>query len=875
MDPNSAFLSALAGLLHDIGKVMVRAEVAGNRIWDEQARRDFGYKHAMLSASFVDRYVPERWRGQVTGPVGNHHRPRSRADRIVQLADRLSAGERADPMEEAEPRQIHPRQLRSIFTRVRADGVAHPGPEEAYLPLAPLAVEQDALFPGPPLPDEKVWSRYRALWDELERASQALYQAHAADGRLESYLEGLLLALQRTTWCIPSAYYGNVPDISLYDHSRMTAALAAVLDREEVTEALLSSWLAKPESVAQEIAWLVGGDISGVQDFIYTITARGATPGLRGRSFYLQLLTEAVARYVLRRLQLPIVNQIYMGGGNFYLLIRPGDVAQLSEIQREISRILLQHHRGSLYVALAAVPLAGEDFFQGRMGDAWGRLHQALQQVKRRRFAELSKGELAQLFQPQGHGGNQEGVCQVCGQEHPGVIEDVSVDAEPVRKCPACRAFEELGDRLRNARFLALDLVAPQSVQLDLDQPYGTWEQVLKEMGLQVSVVEDLSALSDPVVNGRRVLLALDDDGVGALSPRAGQAVGRRFLVNVTPILTGDERRELVADPGFPDADKEELPAVGRVKPFSVLAHQARGIRRLGVLRMDVDNLGQLFREGLGERATLSRVASLSFGVSLYFEGWVGALAEEVNAQHRHPGYPDGDRLYAIYSGGDDLFFVGAWDAVAELAIRIRADLTRYTGGHPGIHASGGMVLIGGKYPLYQAADDAGEAEVLAKELRWQDRAGRTQVKDAFCFLGEPLPWEQFGVEAVCTPDLGTVHGLMHFLHLLIEGDEGQGNGGEIAPKALLRRLVELYGQYVEAREAWRRAHGDVTQEGKSQVLWGPWIWRAVYVLARMKKRSKREEIQELVDGLRAPDSHMMERVGVAARWADLLGRRW
>ncbi|MDW8101235.1 MAG: hypothetical protein RML36_17335, partial [Anaerolineae bacterium] len=57
---------------------------------------------------------------------------------------------------------------------------------------------------------------------------------------------------------------------------------------------------------------------------------------------------------------------------------------------------------------------------------------------------------------------------------------------------------------------------------------------------------------------------------------------------------------------------------------------QSKGIQRLGVLRMDVDNLGKLFAEGFGENATLSRVAALSFAISLFFEGWVEVLAERV-----------------------------------------------------------------------------------------------------------------------------------------------------------------------------------------------------------------------------------------------------
>ncbi len=833
-ESNNSHLSALSGLL-----------LGANR----------------LDPGFQEVRLPPAWRTSLAA-LG------ARGQRLQELAARLAAGEPGS-VQPSLGSSIPPRQLRSIFAGIQADGAAHPASDQAYLPLKPLAVEQDVLFPGPALADVDVAADFAALQDLFVQEAASLGDAHGGQGDLAAYLESLLLLLQRTAWCVP-AFDQAACDVSLYDWSRMAAALAGVLGRPGVDEARLDQWLANPEGVAEEMALLVGGDISGVQEFIYTITARGAAPGLRGRSFYLQLLTEAVARFVLRKLGLPITNLIYAGGGNFYLLARPQDGANLAEVRQAISRALLQHHRGSLYVALAEVSLSGRDFFQGRISQAWGRLHEALQEVKHRRFAELPQDELAQLFQPQGHGGNEDRQCQVCGQEHAGVVEDAQADAEPVRKCPACLAFEDLGDDLRNARFLALDLVTPQAVTLDLGKPYGTWRDVLSALGIQAQVAEELSDIKETPSEARRVLLALDDEGMAEIRPGSDQTVGRRLLVNVTPILTESERGRLLGDASFPDADRDDLPQAGRVKPFSVLAHQAQGIRRLGVLRMDVDNLGKLFQEGLGPRATLSRVAGLSFAVSLYFEGWVGALAEAMEADR-------GDRLYAIYSGGDDLFFVGSWDAVAELAIRIRADLGRYTGGHPGVHASGGLVLIGGKYPLYQAAQDAGEAEHQAKSLRWQGANGAPHTKDAFCFLGEPFPWERFGLEASCDANLQTVHGLTHFLYGLTQQNgarNGPGNGGKAAPKALLRRLVELYGQYVEAREAWRRSHGDVTREGEPQVLWGPWTWRAVYTLARMKERTKKDELQELMGELRSTDYRIMEQIGVAARWADLLGRR-
>lgn len=848
----SQHLLALAGLLHDIGKFALRAGVSGNRMWDAEARREFGYKHAMLSAWFAETFVPEPWRKAVIGPVGNHHRPQTREDRIVQLADHLSAGERATNSDD-ESRKTHPMQLRSIFTRVRLDGEEHPNPEGAYWPLQPLDLTSE-FFPAEPLPTSEAERRYETMWEEFEREAATLRETFAEGGSLDAYIESLQALLMRYLWAVPSAYYKSIPDISLYDHSRMTGALAAVL--ADADDARIREWLNAPETVDEEAALLVGGDISGVQDFIYTITARGATPGLRGRSFYLQLLGEALARFILRELDLPITNIIYVGGGNFYLLARPTDAEQIPRLRQAITRTLLQHHRGALDVAVEGYPLRVRDFIAGpHLSAAWGHLHERLQRAKRRRFAHLSTAEVADLFQPLGHGGNEETVCAVCGEEHPNVKKDGSGDSA-VTKCPPCLAFEDLGDNLRRAEVLLLTVQPATATSLNLAKPAGTWKDVLGAFGLQASVLARQNgaiSLPAPTNETYQVALALKDATLADLTPHPRRAVGRRLLVNTTPILTAAERQALEADASFPDDEKRGLPPADRVKPFSVLAHQARGIKRLGVLRMDVDNLGTLFREGLGNAATLSRVAGLSFAVSLYFEGWVGTIAERMQAQF-------GDRLYAIYSGGDDLFFVGAWDAVVELAIRVRADLTAYTGGHPGIHASGGMVLVPRKYPLYQAAEEAGAAEEAAKRLRWTDGTHPRQ-KNAFCFLGEALPWSTFGTDPQCQPGFQTVHQLMHFLEDALQKG---------APKSLVRRLIESYMLYMEARQAWQRSQSTTARNGLPQTLWGPWTWRMVYTLKRMEKQVSGANVEQLRRTFQANYS-LTSRIGLAARWVDIL----
>lgn len=851
---------AVAGLIHDIGKFMLRAAVGGDRIWDGEAQGDFRYKHAMLSAAFAERFIPEPWRIPVKNMAGNHHRPRTREDLIVSLADMLSAAERNDGTEDENPRVQHPQQLLSIFSVLEADGIRQSEAQRRYLPLRPLAVERDVLFPQKEAAKTDVRRDYTDLWEGLAAELENLKAVHEQDPDLPSYLESLLILMQRYLWCVPSAYYRSLPDISLYDHGRITAALAAVLNRDEVDAGTLARWRSNPEAVEDNLALLVGGDISGVQEFIYTITARGATPTLRGRSFYLQMLTDALARYTLRRLALPVTNLIYAGGGSFFLLARPCDAERLPGIQREISRVFLQQHRGDLYVAVAGVPLAGKAFFDSSMGRKWDDVHEALRQQKLRRFAELDD-DLAALFEPAGHGGNEDRLCQVCGQEHPGTKPEEESDAESVRKCPSCLAFEKLGDDLRNARYLVLEEIdTPESQPFAPERPAGTWCETLEYLGMKVDVsVEPPEQSSDT----RRHVFALEDKAASGLRPLSRVVVGRRFLVNAAPILTEDDKAELhqIMTP----AEWEEMPPPGKVKSFSALEYQSKGIKRLGVLRMDVDNLGQLFQTGFGKRATLSRIAALSFAVSLYFDGWVSQVVKEVN-QFDEQG---GDRIYTIYSGGDDLFFVGSWDAMIELAVRIRADLTAYAAGHPGIHASAGVALVGGKYPLYQAAQDAQEAEEAAKNLVWWDEGTRKR-KDAISFLGTQLPWQTFGLETDRAGNLETAHGLMHTLVKLCT-DESRDT---TAPRAFVRALTDIHRQYTGAQVQWQERRADSEEIGRPQTFLGPWAWRAAYSLQRLHDRARIEEMKRINEKLPANGYRMMEWLGVAAGWADLRIRR-
>lgn len=792
---------ALAGLLHDIGKFYQRAAGRGRAPGFEGCGPDdYGRNgaHATWSAAFVRDLLPERF-VQIASTVLYHHRPADWASKAVAAADRLASGERADQTEE------QPHNLLSIFCQLGEDERGRPAP--AYLPLIPLELDSQVIFPQTGVDGSQ--AAYHALWTEFTDAVKSLDTPADTMG----FVETLYHLLMRYAWSVPSAYYRSTPDISLFDHSRVTAALAVCLaDQDEQT---LDNLLGRSATAhSMPVAYLVEGDISGVQRFIYTITSKGAAKGLRGRSLYLQLLTEGIARWILRIMGLPITNLVYVGGGHFYMLIPPSEVDRMGDIQRELDTLMIKHHEGALYVALGAVPLFAIDFQAAEFGAKWSEVGQEVSRAKRRRFVDIPE-----IFDPRGHGGNEETECQVCHSERLDVTRQNpdEPDEPPVRKCALCNSFEDLGWALGQASYLLLVETEPVA-----DLHPGEWRATLRVLGIEIALLDQQGARvpREPRPSpGRAILLGIHGYPPMEIQHRVRRDVGAplasgiRFTANVTP-----------------------RNAAGEVATFEDLQKSSHGLKRLGVLRMDVDDLGYLFGRGFrrpdGEDlSTLARIASLSTMMSIFFEGWVGVLCQAVNDSG------DSGQIYSIYSGGDDLFVVGSWDALPGLAYRISSDLKDYAVGNSLVHVSAGITLHGGKYPLYQAAQQADAA---------LDRAKNLEGKDALTFLGQSLGWS----------DYERAEGLCDRL-LTIQQEPRVG-------RSLFHVLGQLYAEY----QATRRH----TRSGTVQFVYGPWMWHSTYLLSRLAERaggSAEKEIHRLREDLLSD----IEVIGLAARWAGALSR--
>jgi hypothetical protein len=157
-----------------------------------------------------------------------------------------------------------------------------------------------------------------------------------------------------------------------------------------------------------------------------------------------------------------------------------------------------------------------------------------------------------------------------------------------------------------------------------------------------------------------------------------------------------------------------------------------RGFMRLGALRLDVDDLGFVFSNGLGKDATLGKIACLSREMHTFFTLHFDRRAKE-------------HEIYLIYSGGDDAFVVGRWDKIIAFANQMQQDFKDFTLNPQNLHFSAGIFMGDPKYPVGRFYRDAGQLQEEAKSaylknkvdvfdqvLAWKDFDSKIKLGDGF-----------------------------------------------------------------------------------------------------------------------------------------------
>lgn len=207
---------------------------------------------------------------------------------------------------------------------------------------------------------------------------------------------------------------------------------------------------------------LVGGDLSGIQKFIYNISSRKAAVSLKGRSYYLiELIDQILKRFIKwPGIQATAKDVVYSSGGKFYIetVDTPETRNAIQAFRKEIEKELWDKHYGQLSVNIGYVPFSYNADGSVNVGQeknvAYGRLLKAisdkLTQQKGTKFKDVILDEYDKFFEVNQVSGDQK-VCAVTGIESEECVSIYDEEREEsMYVLPSVKEQINLGESLRN-----------------------------------------------------------------------------------------------------------------------------------------------------------------------------------------------------------------------------------------------------------------------------------------------------------------------------------------------------------------------------------------------------------------------------------------
>lgn len=765
---------AFAALMHDLGKFAERAALSDGGDIDRdrldahltqycpfREGRFHSHRHAAWTALMLDsveQIAPDFIQGdtspfasrqgemEITDSLINasamHHKPQTFLQWIIATADRVASGFERDEFEKYNSGEdktdtgrnhYQARQL-TLFEQIRLG-------EKAGEPISPAnlhwryplkALSPQNLFPVKRIgyePEENApaQAEYRALWEMFLKQLENIPRSHRQQWPL--WLDHFDAAWQSFTHAIPSATaFGVKPDVSLYDHSKTTAALATALWRwheaQGTTDDAAASALKSRSDWDEKKFLLIQGDFFGIQDFIFSDgaeTNKSAARLLRGRSFQVSLFTELAALKILEVCELPPTSQIINAAGKF-LIVAPNTAdirKKLAATRQELNDWFLQHSFGLAGLGLVGKTASCNDFLKGRFKALIDALFADLERAKLKRF-DLT--ENAPTVFPVTY---PDGVCPYNNR----------LPADTKGSAALSRDQIKLGTQLARQDRLLI---------------------VRDETELRAGSVVSL----ETPIFGYRIGFTRDEEITGKFGALAQSGQLLRcwdfsLPENLTDLLWhGYARRYINAYvPRFDEADawasdkygrwESEVDFDAKVSQGKTLNHLAcedktprhdregwQGQTALMTFKGDVDNLGQIFQKGLAE-PTFAKMAALSRQMNAFFAIWLPAYC----ATH----YPN---TYTVFAGGDDFFLIGPWRSTQKLAADMATHFNTFVAENPDIHFSAGLVMSKPGHPIHTLTTQAEEALEAAKGggknavslfgeiVRWADLPAVTAVEN-------------------------------------------------------------------------------------------------------------------------------------------------
>lgn len=481
----------------------------------------------------------------------------------------------------------------------------------------------------------------------------------------DTYVNSLLEVLEANLSYIPSSTSrAETADISLFDHMKLTAAIASCilefLEEKGISDYKTELFLESDKFYKNKVFLLYSMDVSGIQSFIYhQYGNENVLKNLRARSFYLEIILENMIDDLLDMIGLSRANLIYSGGGHAYLLLPntekvKSNIKSFGQSRNEWFR---EYFKADLFVAGGYASCSANDLKNDPAGSYRDIFHRVSEKLSEQKVHRYNATQILELNRENRKEDERE--CRICHRSDRLTKDNL---------CEICDGLIQLAGNI-------------------LTKPFFT---VLseKENGTGITIGSERYLLTD-----------------------TKEKLQKRIASQPEYVRAYCKNKMYVGDSVATKLWVGDYCAAGTL---SELVDAGKGIKRLGVLRADIDNLGQAFVQGFSEKyQTLSRAATFSRKLSLFFKLYINDILE-------HGSYSlDGEKpmrnISIIYSGGDDVFVVGAWKDILEFSVDLHNNLKEFS--QNTLTISAGFGVFQDKYPISYIADQTGALEDYSKDL--------------------------------------------------------------------------------------------------------------------------------------------------------------
>lgn len=796
----------LGALLHDIGKFWQRADGEINyqksSELSSQTKNNIGnicpfrndnysHKHALWTNEFFERHefffrnLIDNYASLGNDNPANlasyHHSPSTALQTLIQQADWLSSGVDRIKTKDIEDEEkitgyrFRKVRLQSIFGNIALtrEKVVD---RQYYYNIEPFRMDEKYIFPvtkenlAPPL-DEDLNEKYATLWNDFIKEFERGFE-QKKHPNFYLLVDALLSLLEKYTWCIPSST-SDLPDISLYDHLRTTAGIAACLYEYHKNQGQFTKEHIKEES--SEKFLLVGGDLSGIQTYIFDLVhtnLKRVSKTLRARSFYLSMLPKIIVIRILYDNDLTPANNLMETGGRFILLLPNTEKIKtyLRDFNNSLGEWCLNEFYGELTVNLDwQVTLSGGDFKNQRFREKLEQLNHHIEVKKLQKFGFKQEmpwednGFVVGLEYEKIAGDGE--LCNTCGKRRG---EEKDWEGEKIRICNSCWRQAEVGQELTRGNILSITF-SPAASKPGGGKP--GFEFLSGDHRLYLNLHREYQEVKHH--SGLITCYRLDE------SETPGDFLPRSFIANHVPRFNPDEIGRYKAYYQKISEKSEEYEHIkpGAIKTFNDIAIPENklsddatnaGVHYLAIVKADVDNLGLIFSAGLGQNLSISRYATLSRMMNGLFCGYLDTYLEE--------HFPN---IYTVYAGGDDLFLIGNWKDILDFAPRFNAKFRAYSCNNVDVHLSAGIEIIKPRSPIRKGAE---RAEHSLDEAKSSKRRGEKHPpKNKLYLFRYPLQWEKWD---------SVEDWVQFFDRRLSRGTEDREEKSKINPAFLYRLLL-------------------------------------------------------------------------------------